>query len=115
MSAGAIDPSIELLVRLRVAELAEQPRLVQRELELGRRLRISDHVLADARLGRSSDPKTAACLLLAAKMVRDHGRYLWLTAGTAKGVGVTSAALHDLARTVAEVLVDAWVAGIDQS
>jgi hypothetical protein len=114
MATGTIDPSIQLLVRLLVAELAEQPRLVERELELGRSLRISDRVLADARLGRSDDPKTAACLILAAKMVRDHGRYLRLTAGTAKDVGVTSAALHDLARTVGEVLVDAWVAGIDQ-
>lgn len=111
--AVTIDEPTRLLIRLRVAELTEQLPLVDRELEQARALHLGDRELADARLGRSHDPQTAAFLMVAAKMVRDHGRYLRLVIEGAKDAGVSGAALKDLAQVVGEVMVDAWLTALD--
>ena len=104
-----IDESAAALVRLRVAELAEQPALIDRELERARALKLDLGEIAHARLGRSEHPQTAALLMVAGKMVRDHGRYLRLVAESARHVGISFAELQELARVVGDVLVDAWL------
>ena len=104
-----IDQSTAALVRLRVAELAEQPQLIDRELERARALKLDPGEIARARLGRSEHPQTAALLMVAAKMVRDHGRYLRFVAERASDVGISLARLQELAHVVGDVLIDAWV------
>lgn len=109
-----IDEATRVLIRLRVAELTEQIPLVDRELEQARALQLGDPELAEARLGRSRDPQTAAFLMVAAKMVRDHGRYLRLVTEGAKDAGVSRAALKDLAQVVGEVMVAAWLSALNE-
>ncbi len=68
---------------------------------LAKNLRLSDEQIAEARRGRSEDPKTSAILAFASAIVERHGRLDDTDFATARLAGLSDAELADVIAAVA--------------